>query len=124
MIIYIIIIKNIIHVLYLYSNFLLISMISKLKEKFSRKNINSVALKSAAAISGGVAVLSANASAAINTTAITESISAITGILPAMGDMVSAAIGPMMTIGIAMFCLRFFDDILGAISTGLNFGRK
>ncbi|AKB35522.1 hypothetical protein MSSAC_0932 [Methanosarcina siciliae C2J] len=99
-------------------------MISKFKEKFSRKNINSVALKSAAAISGGVAVLSANASAAINTTAITESISAITGILPAMGDMVSAAIGPMMTIGIAMFCLRFFDDILGAISTGLNFGRK
>lgn len=99
-------------------------MRSKFKEKFSRKNIKSIALKSATAVSGGVAVLASHASAAINTTAITESISAITGILPAMGDMVSAAIGPMMTIGIAMFCLRFFDDILGAISTGLSFGRR
>lgn len=99
-------------------------MTSKFKEKFSRKNIKSVALKYATAVSGGVAVLAANASAAINTTAITESISAITSILPSMGDMVSAAIGPMMTIGIAMFCLRFFDDILGAISSGLSFGRR
>ncbi|WP_162197644.1 hypothetical protein [Methanosarcina horonobensis] len=80
-------------------------------------------MKSATAISGGVAVLAANASAAINTTAITESISTITSILLSMGDMVSAAIGPIMTIGIAKFCLRFFDDILGAISTGLRFGR-
>lgn len=86
-------------------------MISKFKEKFSRKNIKSVALKSATAVSRGVAVLASHASAAINTTAITESISAITGILPAMGDMVSAAIGSMMTIGIEMFCLRFFDAI-------------
>ncbi|WP_148705533.1 hypothetical protein [Methanosarcina siciliae] len=54
-------------------------------------------------------VLASHASAAINTTAITESISSITSILPSMEDMVSAAIGPMMTIGIAMFCLRFFD---------------
>jgi hypothetical protein len=36
-----------------------------------------------------------------NTTAITESIFALTSILPAIRDMVSAAIGPMMTIRIA-----------------------
>jgi len=98
-------------------------MNTSFKDNFSRKNIKSVALKSATAVTGGVAALASHASAAINTTAITESISAIIGILPAMGDMVSAAIGPMITIGIAMFCLRFFDDILGAISTGLRFGR-
>ncbi len=98
-------------------------MNSKLKEKFSRKNVKSVIVRSAVTVSGGVVTLSSLGSAAINTTAITEAISAVTTILPNMGDMVSAAIGPMMTIGIAMFCLRFFDDILGAISTGLRFGK-
>lgn len=98
-------------------------MISKIKTSLSRKNVKPVLVKGAATVSGAVVTLSTHAAAAINTTAITEAISAVTGILPAMGDMVSAAIGPMMTIGICMFCLRFFDDILGAISTGLRFGK-
>jgi hypothetical protein len=37
-------------------------MIPKYKEKFCRKNIKSVVLKSTAVMSGGVEVLSANAS--------------------------------------------------------------
>lgn len=94
-----------------------------LRERFSRKNVKAAVVKSSVAVSGAVVALSTHAAAEINTTAITEAISAVTTILPSMGDMVSAAIGPMMTIGIAMFCLRFFDDILGAISTGLRFGR-
>lgn len=98
-------------------------MISKFREKLSRKNVKAAVVRSTATVSGGVVALTSLASAEINTTAITQAITAITTILPSMGDMVSAAIGPMMTIGIAMFCLRFFDDILGAISSGLRFGR-
>ena len=67
-------------------------------EKLSRKNIKSVTIKSTAVISRGLTALSANASAAINTNAITESISAITSALSSMGDMVSASIGPVMVI--------------------------
>ena len=98
-------------------------MISDIKEKFSRKHLKRLAVRGGLVASTGTATLCATASAEINTTAITEAISAVTTILPSMGDMVSAAIGPMMTIGIAMFCLRFFADILAAISSGLNFGK-
>jgi len=98
-------------------------MLPDIKEKFSKKNVKALVVRGGLAMSTGAATLCATASAEINTTAITEAISAVTTILPSMGDMVSAAIGPMMTIGIAMFCLRFFDDILAAISSGLNFGK-
>lgn len=61
------------------------------------------------------------ASAAINTTAITEAISAFTDIMPSIGNMVTAIVPTLLTLGVVGFVMKFWNSILEMITSMVRF---
>lgn len=63
----------------------------------------------------GFGALSNVGSAALNTTAIIETITGVTTIFPSLGDMVVGIVPTILTLAVVGFILGFFDKILGMV---------
>lgn len=61
------------------------------------------------------------ASAGLNTTSITDAIGSFSDIMPSIGDMVTSVVPTLMTLAIVGFVMRFYSQILEAISGFLKF---
>ena len=75
------------------------------------------------AVCAGAAITATarNASAALNTTSITDAIGSFSDIMPSIGDMVTNVVPTLMTLAIVGFVMRFYSQILEAISSFLKF---
>ncbi len=60
----------------------------------------------------------------INTTQITEILTSMIDIFPAIGNLVIAIVPTLITLGLVAFILKFFDEILGAISGCMSVFRR
>lgn len=68
-----------------------------------------------------IATITSKASAALNVTAITDAVGSFSQIMPSIGDMVTSVVPTIMTLAIVGFVVRFYSQILGAISSFLKF---
>lgn len=63
-----------------------------------------------------------NASAAINTTAITDAIDVFTTVTPAIADMVMSILPTIIVISVVGFILKFWDNILEMVKSFTRLG--
>lgn len=63
----------------------------------------------------GFGALSGVGSAALNTTAIIETITGVTDIFPSLGDMVVGIVPTILTLAVVGFIIGFFDKILAMV---------
>lgn len=100
---------------------------SKIKEHFNglvqSRTIAKLKNRKAVIIAGSALASIGSASAEINITAITSAINAVTGIFPSIANMVSAAVEPILIIGVIGFVLKFWDNILDMIGNVTRFGK-
>lgn len=94
--------------------------IKSLSEKYNAKKAvvsHNVKQKALAGLFGiaGFAGLQGLGSAALNTTAIIETISGVTEIFPSLGDMVVGIVPTILTLAVVGFIIGFFDKILAMV---------
>lgn len=84
-----------------------------------------------ATVAGGLALTACPVSAAeaaetggINWTSLGDMMNGVTGIFPAMGNMVTGIVPILLTLAIVGFILYFFDAILDAIKGAMSFFKR
>lgn len=71
-----------------------------------------------------LAVLGMPAMAAVNWTNITTLIDGITGILPAISNLISAIIEPIIVLSVVGFLVGMLQGLLGGLEGAMHFGRR
>jgi len=102
-----------------------VSLKSRMDQKIARVKGKIVA---GATVAGGLALTACPVSAAetggINWTGLSDMMSGVTEIFPAMGNMVTGIVPILLTLAIVGFILYFFDAILDAIKGAMSFFKR
>ena len=94
----------------------------EIKEQKDKKTVQQRIMAAFLAIAF-VMMLSVGPVAAVDWTNITALIDGITGILPAITNLISAIVEPIIVLSVVGFLVGMLNGLLGGLESALRFGR-